>query len=1047
MTASATMLIVKASVFAAAVIGLLGNVDMAVSPVDESGSSSAWELLQVNSRRSCTYEGLVYAEGQQVVISEEPCLNCSCRQGSLVCYLHVCRPLPNPPPPECVLVHRKHHCCPELICKDGGTLKKKLDGRSDLIPGGTDTKTDGACVANGTVYAEGSAMHTSGLCDYCYCIRGNQQCTQPQCLLSLEGCTPGYRALSCCPTHYDCSEAIAADTTTTSTEPSTFVGCELNGQFYPEGEMVQTVARSKCEKCYCLKSRIQCVTIECTPPPLGCSPVITSGKCCPTSYNCSGVSELELTEDIFPALDAGNNHLELYTDSKLPQQVTGEGRSNHDGIKGATNSTTTETSTDDSMTSGTTADTTTEEISSETTITATTTDVTTTSTLQPTTVTVQTTPEASGDNNTQERFLVTQTEDNQVTTATTMSDEDKNLATMLTEMTFMTLFPTTMIIPEDMYVANITVHSNVTIVEKDDNITAVNGSLPPIRAIPPEIEAILNITRKKDDDYEYDYNEPSLPPSLPNLRIIPFVAAGAVLEDDDDDVDRPTSYPGQDKHRPTDNPLYYKLSHPNRFSPPVETEGGFVPREPILDGPYYESKYEVPYHTTGLNIPEAHMSVDITVGTIIPPSITLLPKTDNEHCLSDGREFRHGELISEPGMCVTCLCYYGEVLCQEDKCPHVKTGCRRLKEKELGVCCGRVICDDAESPTVVLDRIDITPSPLQTLQQQAAAHLGAIVPPITVADGVVTPDPFRDVIRTEQAPDLPSLIEDMMPYLLEHHASTSITTTTTTTTKPSTTPIQERKTTSATVSFTQTSTFNNSIDPITQDVLGKTSSSSNNKGRPVEKLPHNTGPDDNLNTEEDKDEVSGISLDSVLQFLFSDDETTKTPYTATRRPTMQRPSNDSSTSQKITFTSHNLTATHSSENLSEAQNKKQSKNTTIKINTTPNNQDVLNFMTGSTASGIKDNVIPQAVTTVLNNVNPTASSREPPPGRPPNLQHSQLPAPVSADPGAASGLLKLAGCNIYGRMYRVGRIISELSGPCLECMCTEVGVQCRPLDC
>lgn len=46
-----------------------------------------------------------------------------------------------------------------------------------------------------------------------------------------------------------------------------------------------------------------------------------------------------------------------------------------------------------------------------------------------------------------------------------------------------------------------------------------------------------------------------------------------------------------------------------------------------------------------------------------------------------------------------------------------------------------------------------------------------------------------------------------------------------------------------------------------------------------------------------------------------------------------------------------------------------------------------------------------------------------------------------------AGILKLAGCNIYGRMYRVGRIISELSGPCLECRCTEVGVSCTPLSC
>lgn len=45
------------------------------------------------------------------------------------------------------------------------------------------------------------------------------------------------------------------------------------------------------------------------------------------------------------------------------------------------------------------------------------------------------------------------------------------------------------------------------------------------------------------------------------------------------------------------------------------------------------------------------------------------------------------------------------------------------------------------------------------------------------------------------------------------------------------------------------------------------------------------------------------------------------------------------------------------------------------------------------------------------------------------------------------GMLKLAGCNIYGRMYRVGRIIAELSSACLECRCTEVGVHCTPLLC
>lgn len=45
------------------------------------------------------------------------------------------------------------------------------------------------------------------------------------------------------------------------------------------------------------------------------------------------------------------------------------------------------------------------------------------------------------------------------------------------------------------------------------------ATVSPLKKIPEEIEALLNITSsKKDQDYEYDYNEPTLPPSLPNLR-------------------------------------------------------------------------------------------------------------------------------------------------------------------------------------------------------------------------------------------------------------------------------------------------------------------------------------------------------------------------------------------------------------------------------------------------------------------------------------------------------------------------------------------------
>lgn len=47
-----------------------------------------------------------------------------------------------------------------------------------------------------------------------------------------------------------------------------------------------------------------------------------------------------------------------------------------------------------------------------------------------------------------------------------------------------------------------------------------------------------------------------------------------------------------------------------------------------------------------------------------------------------------------------------------------------------------------------------------------------------------------------------------------------------------------------------------------------------------------------------------------------------------------------------------------------------------------------------------------------------------------------------------NGLLKLAGCNIYGQMYEVGHVIAELSNACLECKCLpDIGVGCVPLSC
>jgi len=65
----------------------------------------------------------------------------------------------------------------------------------------------------------------------------------------------------------------------------------------------------------------------------------------------------------------------------------------------------------------------------------------------------------------------------------------------------------------------------------------------------------------------------------------------------------------------------------------------------------------------------------------------------------------------------------------------------------------------------------------------------------------------------------------------------------------------------------------------------------------------------------------------------------------------------------------------------------------------------------------------------------------------PNVGITPLKTKVDTEFNLLASMLKISGCNIYGRMYRVGKIISELSNPCLECMCTEIGVHCNQLKC
>ncbi|XP_022907509.1 uncharacterized protein [Onthophagus taurus] len=873
------------------------------------------------------YEGnRSYGEGEEVMTAE-PCLNCTCSRSTLLCYLRVCPKLPNPPPPGCILLYRYKTCCPDLICHDSQKLEYNPLARSE--EDGFEIESEhlayfaNACVANGTIYAPGSAMDSSSYCEYCYCLAGKQRCVKPKCLLPIDGCSPMYHSSSCCPVHYKCENTET--TTSTTTQPPKILenSCLVSGTYHPNGHKILGVGHSACDNCYCIKGLVRCEPLSCAPPLLGCSPVIRPGECCAASYNCSGTIEArpEVNYDNIPIMSKeyaklrkeattrrDTNHIFQYENvaTAKPQRTSGYfGTTRHfsgniidtstvkpqlnpieDMIK--LNDVTTKIYPEivyrpnnkyhkidsipvnhvhiNSILNGNLKLNPAETFELNKVKETTTTEIPTTETADLVT-TDQNHTEATeiGDATmlastifdlfTQELF---NDDENDI-----KKDDDTSIVS--------TEFPTTLY-SETIFNSEVTTiksvlnstdciensdqqsdessnHSNlhldhkedVTTVDLESKVKVSTVTMHPLEKL--SVDALV-LTKDKDD---YDYGKPTLPPSLPNLKIIPFLPSDAV------DTKTEIVYPPFEDR--TDTLFAYAL---NSFTPPNKTESGFVPKDPPPIEDYYD-----PY-TSGL---------DGNAVTAITKAITPLPlrsKLSGVSCLHELNEYRHGETIPSNNICEVCECFFGNVICHEYNCPPLKPGCRESGILERTTCCPHIICDDESIPSSLLEQIEDTSSPKEV---------------VTVAEGIISQNPFKDVIRTEPAPNLNILRDDMKNFIQRKSQTT--------------TPF-----------------------PITSK----------------------------------NDEYS---LDKIFQSLLSDSESIIT----TSKPEFVKIS------------------------------------TTISTTNQPINEE--------------------KVKTGENYVKPSES------------------------PGV--GLLKLAGCNIYGRMYRVGRIISELSGPCLECKCTEVGVQCKDL--
>lgn len=77
---------------------------------------SSW-IEFIFAESGCYYNFNHYGEGDRI-ITNEPCLNCTCHNRMLMCYLRVC-PFTKAIGQDCIVEKREDQCCPVITCPTG----------------------------------------------------------------------------------------------------------------------------------------------------------------------------------------------------------------------------------------------------------------------------------------------------------------------------------------------------------------------------------------------------------------------------------------------------------------------------------------------------------------------------------------------------------------------------------------------------------------------------------------------------------------------------------------------------------------------------------------------------------------------------------------------------------------------------------------------------------------------------------------------------------------------------------------------------------------
>ncbi|XP_052756613.1 uncharacterized protein LOC113517728 isoform X2 [Galleria mellonella] len=1089
----------------------------------------------------CMYEGRWFTEGT-VVMTREACLRCVCARGALACRRRACAPLPDPPPHRCHVLHRKGSCCPELHCPDGVTLMEH--GASarfeteDFADIATPATVVHACVEGGTVYSAGSAMSSNTACEQCFCLGGARRCVRPRCLPPPPGCRARPAPGACCPQRYYCEHV-----TTKPPDQMNIHDCKVAGEWYSEGERaILAESKGNCTQCFCLRGSIRCQPLACAPPLLGCKPLLRPGQCCPHQYRCDHKHHELVTPYVSMLLD--NSLISTrYNDRSFHNKV----------INQETTTRTISTTTSDAKTPALPIShsniTTTSKVKRKTndppleklqkivenTSTPTTQTPTTETEIQrENTITTEQSAEKISTEQPQGTIKITINGTINCTAELSSTSLPLNITLNDTNRIEIESQPRIPILNKIDIEAQ-TFSPNDIITDRNVNggfdenetfVINVTSSLmtnmsrstpkPSMVAFTKTVETtdatdVVNSSKKIKGEYDYDYTEPTLPPSLPNLKIIPFVAADAVV-DEDISPKEPLTYPmleredkypiyypkvesketvyanrREDTYQPTKYPIfvsekvkpqYPPLSHDtdipntaysslyndlgtthnypvsislgntkvdvnkpvvktpstsstvevrtpveNLFSPPVETEGGFIPKGPGIIDEYYAvypstpSGPAVPHLTTS-------MQIDITRG----------------ECISgDGRHIREGDSISIA--CSICTCAWGELHCSPRPCL-TPAGCKRkpATTNNADLCCGDLICDKDNNSTAI--------PAINILINENATEKNSIVNNNTS---------HHNKIETNSISS-------------NHNTHISDNTTTTFEIETTTVDTADKISTDQTTKLELTTVA--SSPSVSLDKLSTVSSITKTPVTNVTQKEYNDTKTNSQEYEDEEEDDEGFSFGSVLKLLLSDSYETTTVSQNKKKPVSVQTS--MYTTPKIsTTTPLPMTTKRASpkpalapfipmppHHIPYIPPKKSFPQNTV------NRIDHLVLGEATAIKRTTPRPVPVSFQPTVNSLKPV--TRRTTTFRPlmttrfietttrkkdePSVQYKPESAEISRPP--ASNLLpevgpglKLAGCNIYGRMYRVGRIIAELSTPCQECWCTELGVQCKPLSC